>query len=375
MWGGGERHTLALASILRGRGHQVCVIQCGHDQFAPYLVGEHRLALEDRDPGIVTWLRVLRRAAPDVICEVRGGHSRFGCSLDVAAWTLGIRLMPIEHSPYPPPPAVGDYGRRRRIPMHTGRLILHSARRLIHKLSVTHTIAVAEHVGTSASRYFGLMSEDLSVVHNGIDPARFGFSSEARSRIRAELGLDDCCFVVGAIGRLSDEKRLGLLLRAFSLFRRRCRADAALVIAGDGPAKSELCGLRDILGLQSSVQLLGFRDDVHEVLSAMDVVASASASEGLSLGLLEALAAERLCVCLPYAGLDEVASSNPAVEVVRSRELADLVDALVVVSELSPEERTAIGARGRVDVQRRFTEKTQLLRIATRLEECGNRPR
>lgn len=368
MWGGGERHTLSLASLLRARGHEVYIIQCGHDQFAPHWPKDRRLSVRTRLPGILTWRRALRMIAPDVVCEVRGGGLPFGGGLDLAAYSLGIRLVPIEHSPYPAPPTIDSYGSRRRFPAHTARLAVHKGRQFIHGLAVTHTIAVANHVAVSASRYLDLPLDDQSVINNGVDPTRFAFASQERARLRSELGLSDDLFIVGAVGRISKEKRLDLLIQAFSSFRSQSENSAALVIAGDGPAESELHRLMDTLHLESAVRFVGYRNDVSALLSSMDVVASTSESEGMSLALLEALATERLCACLPYAGLEEIAFSNPAVHIARSREPTDLANLFTVLSAMSVGARTAVGIQGRDIVRSRFAEQTQLLRIATELE-------
>jgi glycosyltransferase involved in cell wall biosynthesis len=119
------------------------------------------------------------------------------------------------------------------------------------------------------------------VLENGYDPSRVE-STLTRQEARARLGLDPGVFAIGFIGRLASEKRPELLTGAIRhLDRRRFR----LVVAGDGPARLGDYGQTD------RVLRLGWRDDVADILAALDCLASPSEVEGFGLSMVEAMAA------------------------------------------------------------------------------------
>lgn len=106
--------------------------------------------------------------------------------------------------------------------------------------------------------------DDVPVVSNGIHVDRF-------NRPRAAAGKR-----VGSVGRLVREKNYPLLIRAVAGI-----PGAELVLVGDGPLRGELTG----------AQLLGARADIPELLGGFDVFAMSSSTEGMSIALLEAMAA------------------------------------------------------------------------------------
>ena len=93
-----------------------------------------------------------------------------------------------------------------------------------------------------------------------------------------------------AVGRLTPQKGFDNLLKAFA---RVCRdyPEAYLVIAGSGELQTELSKQIQNFGLERNASLIGPLDDVAELLAAADLYLNASRWEGLSVALLEAMAA------------------------------------------------------------------------------------
>ncbi|MNL02474.1 D-inositol 3-phosphate glycosyltransferase [compost metagenome] len=130
----------------------------------------------------------------------------------------------------------------------------------------------------------GLDPQRHHTILNGIDLAPF--QDAPPSRLRAELGLPEGTLLVGTIGRLSPMKRVDVLIRAIA----QCRSSIHLVVAGDGESRNSLERLAERLGVFPRVHWLGRRNDVANVLGGLDVFATASEREGLSLAALEAMA-------------------------------------------------------------------------------------
>jgi glycosyltransferase involved in cell wall biosynthesis len=142
----------------------------------------------------------------------------------------------------------------------------------------------------------------IGVIYNGIDVLDLP-DSAARTRAREALGVSAETFVIGTIARLDPVKNLNTLIQAAGLAAQR-RA-VRLVIVGDGPEREPLERLaRDHGGAR--VDFLGHRDDARQWLAGCDAYANSSISEGVSLTILEAMAAGLAVVATRVGGTPEV---------------------------------------------------------------------
>ena len=191
----------------------------------------------------------------------------------------------------------------------------------------------------------------LRVVPNGIDlPA--ALPPEHRSRIRAALGIAEDEVVALFAGRLDDDKGVRDAAEAAEA---ACAAGAAitLLVAGEGPLEREL---RSIAG--PAVRLLGFRDDVVDLLGAADVFVLPSRREGSSYAVIEALGSGvAVVVCDGLGNPETVGDAGVVVP------CGDVPALAGVLGELAsdPGRRAALGAAGRARVgsalgRRRFVE-------------------
>ncbi len=143
---------------------------------------------------------------------------------------------------------------------------------------------------------FGLDPARTVLIPNGIDLAAWG-----RARGPTVGAGGQILFV----GRLAEQKAVDVLLRAFARVR-VAHPRARLLCAGDGPERASLEALTDSLGLAGSVDFLGRRDDVHDLLREAAVFVLPSRSEGLSNSLLEALATGTPVIASDIPGTREV---------------------------------------------------------------------
>jgi glycosyltransferase involved in cell wall biosynthesis len=147
----------------------------------------------------------------------------------------------------------------------------------------------------------GVPSPRCHWVHNGIDTEQYRRRQtplEARRQFRQPLGAT----VIGAMGRLSEEKGFDLLIRAVSRLLEEGQ-DIELWIAGEGGQRKELQALIDKLGRPERIRLLGQVDDIHAFFGSLDVFALSSVREGLPNVLLEAMALEVPVVATRIAGI------------------------------------------------------------------------
>lgn len=150
--------------------------------------------------------------------------------------------------------------------------------------------------------------QNLHVLANGV---RAGNRNPTRGQgLRKTLGIADDQFTFLFAGRLEAVKDVGTLLRGIALIPPERRAKIRVLIAGDGSQRGELEALHRQLLLEPTVQFLGARTDVPDLLSAADGFIMTSVTEGLPMALIEAMGAEVPCISTAVGGIPELFANN-----------------------------------------------------------------
>jgi glycosyltransferase involved in cell wall biosynthesis len=197
----------------------------------------------------------------------------------------------------------------------------------------------------------------ITVLHNGVGaPA---FAPAAIAAVRRSLGLTGGERVVLAVGRLSREKGHTHLIHAAA----RWRADARLVIVGEGPERRDLERLARSLGLGRSVMFTGPTSDVGPFYGLADVLVLPSLSEGSPNVLLEGMSCGLPIVATLVGGVPEIATHNVTALLGRPGSpafLATAVDRLLADRELA----ARLGAAARATVRSRYTREQRAERLS-----------
>src|SRR3989338_6720958 len=101
-----------------------------------------------------------------------------------------------------------------------------------------------------------------------------------------------------------------------------------LIIIGDGPIKNNLKEYAQKLGVTDKVRFTGWRNDVADMLNALDIFVLPSVSEGLPISLLEAMSIGLPCIASRVGGIKEVIEDGITGLLVSPRDLGDLTIAL-----------------------------------------------
>lgn len=125
----------------------------------------------------------------------------------------------------------------------------------------------------------------VHIMKNAVDTSKFAFSNEKRIEKRKVLGVEDK-FVIGIVGRLSEQKNYPFLWRVYKKVLEK-RNDTALIVVGRGTEEKEIKSLAKKMGIYDKISFLGIRDDVPELLNAMDLFVFPSLYEGLPVVLVE----------------------------------------------------------------------------------------
>lgn len=139
-----------------------------------------------------------------------------------------------------------------------------------------------------------LFSKKGIIIKNGINLSKYSYNSIVRKRTKEKLNLENKK-IIGHIGRFSPEKNHTFLVKVFFEIQ-KLQDDTVLLLVGDGKTKKEIEVLVNQMKVEKKVIFLGVRDDVNELLQAIDLLIFPSLYEGLPLTLIEAQAAGLKCI-------------------------------------------------------------------------------
>lgn len=334
--GGAENHLLSLCEGLVERGFDVTVA---------YLKGEGELARQFRDAGCDV-VRIGIRADVDPVgfarllghvarrdYDVVHGHLFHGNVYGVTAGTLaGVPV--VVSSKHNDPPFWDE-----------------QPYRFVHDLTVNRVdrvFPISENVARYLEETTSVPPERVQTIRYGIDTSPFDSVADVPA-VRSEFGGAE---LVGTVARLTEQKDLGTLVRAFA--RVAGEHDAHLAIVGRGERRDELERIAADCGVSSAVTFTGFREDVPALMGAFDVFVLPSRWEGLGVVFLEAMAAGTPVVASDTSAIPEVVDDGttgflcPPGDV---EAFADRISALLSDDEL----RTRMGEAGRERVESEFS--------------------
>lgn len=154
----------------------------------------------------------------------------------------------------------------------------------------------------------GYLKSATTTIHNGTDIAGWPISKKDREKHREDLRLEDKDILIGAIGRLSEQKGHLYLLEAIS--KLKSSHPVKCVLIGEGPMRGFLEDMARKLGLGDIVTFAGEQENIPGWLSALDIFALPSLWEGLPNALLEAMALGLPVVATRVDGIPEAVSHD-----------------------------------------------------------------
>jgi glycosyltransferase involved in cell wall biosynthesis len=167
------------------------------------------------------------------------------------------------------------------------------------------TIMPSETLRRIALEQYRLPPERIQLIPNGIDVDRF--QPRDGSEMRSRLGIAAGEFVVGSVGRLSREKNIPLLVRAFASLD---WSDGRLVIVGAGADEAAIRAEAEQAGASSHVMFTGPVADTAPYYSVFDIFAMSSDTEQMPMALLEALASGCAAVSTDVGDCSSILKAN-----------------------------------------------------------------
>ena len=235
--------------------------------------------------------------------------------------------------------------------------------RLLRRLvspAIDRFVALSREIEDWLRDSVGIRGDKLTRICNGVDTQRFRPANGGGARALLEGRFPAGSIVVGSVTRFNAIKDPLNLVRAFTAARRDpAGGRLRLVIAGDGPLHASALQLLREAGEESAAWLPGSRDDVPQLLRAMDVFVLSSLREGISNTVLEAMASGLPVVASATGGNLELIEDEVTGRLVKPAASDELAAALLDYAR-DGARRIAHGRAARARAEREYSLERML---------------
>jgi glycosyltransferase involved in cell wall biosynthesis len=229
--------------------------------------------------------------------------------------------------------------------------------RYVRYLNMTARIVVDSQATALHCLQAGMKKEKLQVIYECFEMERYLRVTETeRKALRSEWGLCENEVAIGLVGQVLRYKGHEEFIQAAATVMEKIPA-VRFYIVGDDMLSDEPGFVEHLrekghqLGLDSKLTFTGFRDDIPQVMSAMDIIVAPSYTEGFGRVVVEALAAGRVVVATRVGGIPEIVKDGETGFLVQPRDVFELVEKMIRLVE-NPELRRLMGEKGPVSALR-----------------------
>lgn len=237
--------------------------------------------------------------------------------------------------------------------LNLGYYVNHNSLERVAVRSASRIIALTKAVRTKALK-LGARSDKISVIPNGVNTENFR-PFYPRERYYHELRIVRGSKVVVFVGRLHPTHGIELLLNAIPQMI-KAYPNLILILVGDGPLRSYVLTFLKSHGLEKNVRMLGYREDIPELLNLAHVVVYPALSVGMPLTVLEAMACEKAVIAFDIEGNREAIVNRETGFLVESVS-ADALASSVIIALSNLDSLKLMGQQGRTIVENNFTWK------------------
>jgi len=350
MFGGGEVWMLRTLTAMRARGHAVHLL-CRPDTELARRAQAVQIPLFTfpirGDFGPLTILRtrrLLKKLAIDVVLANMDKELRFaGLAGRLAG---GVAVIPRRGVDYP-----------LKNQIHYRWSYNQLAHRVVANSQATKNALLRNAPWLDPNR--------VEVIYNGLDPQPF--LTPRRLDMRRQWGLAADTPLIGFVGQLDERKGVHTLLSAFAGMKDR-NHDAHLVMVGEGPLRPMILEFGRSHHLDDRIHLLGFRDDIEEIMKNITLLVLPSLWEGFGIVLLEAMAAAKPVVTTAVSSMPEIVLDRLTGRVVPVQDVDALMQAMEEILA-HPDRAQLWGQNGRKRVQEHFTLEQMIDRYLRLFQE------
>ena len=168
---------------------------------------------------------------------------------------------------------------------NTLKSFLHKLHKMLLTIYATDFWACSEEAGKWFYNAKILNGAKFKIINNAIDIKKYQYNEKVRNEYRKKLNIENK-LVIGHIGRFHFQKNHEFLINVFEEIKNE-NENVQLLLIGQGEDENKIKQIVENKKMQNSVQFLGMRNDIKELLQAMDLFVFPSKFEGLPLVLLE----------------------------------------------------------------------------------------
>lgn len=216
---------------------------------------------------------------------------------------------------------------------------------------VNRIFAISNYVKLNVLKTCPVSDDRVSVLHPAINVNDYAPENFNKKSLREALGIENDSIVIGIASRISPGKGYEEFLHAAKILKEEFHNEITFIAAG-GKSRNEeeyfnnIMHLTHELGLDNAVKYIGFRDNIAEVLSTIDIFVFPSHEESFGVLLIEAMAAGLPAAASNNAGIPDIVIDGETGILVPPKDavkLAGAVKQLIVDKEL----RTNLGRAAR----------------------------
>lgn len=245
-----------------------------------------------------------------------------------------------------------------------------------HWIFNDHVVAVSDATRCFQRRRNFVRQNRIETVHGFMDYSRFAsVPVEAGLAIRSEWNVPPSAPLLGIIGDIIPRKGQLFLVRAYAMIRRQF-PNARLVVVGEPKRGTEYYerarAESEKLGVGADIIWAGHRNDIPQVMSALDVYVLASLDEMFPVAVLEAMAAGRAIVATRVGGVPECITHGSTGLLVAPTDHEALANAIVQLLG-DPDSRMEMGQRASGVARTEFSVESQTPRMEEVFERVISR--
>ncbi len=215
----------------------------------------------------------------------------------------------------------------------------------------------------------GVPTGKLKVIENAIDYT--DIQGGEGLNIRGKIGAGPDTVIVGSVGRLSLERGYSYFLSAAREISIKFPQTKFLLV-GDGVLRESLTIQTQKLGIKEKISFLGFRKDMKDIYSAIDIFVSSSLRESFGLALIEAMAAGKPVVATALGIAPEIIKNGENGFLVTPGNPAEISEALSILLS-NDDKRREMGASAKRTIESRFSQQKMVKEYEAIYRSLANR--
>jgi len=336
-WGGMEMYTLQTATQLRKRNIEIEILCSDNSIFHKESKKQNFVFHTTKFKKYFHPIEVIKLSK--LLSEKEFDLIHSGSSKDLWLMVPSLKLL------------------KKKIPLllskHLGSYII--KKDFLHRWiynRVNYVLAISNVIAKNLINTTPLSKKKILLLHNGIDTSRFDSSKVNSQKIKTEFNISNKDLLIGMTGRFSPGKGHEEFLKAANELCKKYD-NLKFMIVGE-PSKGEESYANEVnllaatLGVNDKVIFTGFRSDIPEILSALDIFVFPSHAEAFGLALAEALSMGKPSVCSKSDGVLDIAIDGETSLLFEKQNWKDLTDKLeLLIIDENMRNRFSIASRKR----------------------------